>query len=77
MTVSIGLLDDGAIETEETFTIALFNPQPAGVVVGTKVFTVTIVDNDLRKSFTLNSPVEHFIKQQKYKCWYTYATRKV
>ena len=46
----VGLLDDVAIETEESFTIVLSDPQPTGVVLGISVFNITIVDNDLRES---------------------------
>ena len=50
MDVLVGLLDDVAIETEESFTIVLSDPQPTGVVLGISVFNITIVDNDLRES---------------------------
>ena len=49
----VGLLDDMAIEPAELFTIVLSDPQPAGVVLGISVFTVTIADNDLREPCTL------------------------
>ena len=46
--MSVGIVDDDMIESTESFTIVLSNPQPAGqVVVGIEALTVTISDNDL------------------------------
>ena len=50
MSVSVSIVDDDIIEGTESFTIVLSNPRPAGrVVLGIDTFTVTIIDQDLRK----------------------------
>ena len=51
-TVLVGILDDDVIESTESLTVVLSNPQPfPGVVLGTSVFTITITDDDPREPY--------------------------
>ena len=50
MPVLVSITDDNTIEPSESLFIVLSNPQPAGrVVLEIDNFTITILDNDLRK----------------------------
>jgi plastocyanin len=45
-TISVNLVDDGDIESNETFTVALQNPTGGAGLVSPSTATVTIIDND-------------------------------
>jgi hypothetical protein len=46
--VNIPILDDGALEGNETFTLTLTTSDP-DVMLGNNVTTITIIDNEGRK----------------------------
>jgi hypothetical protein len=49
--VDIPILDDGALEGEQTFTLTLTTSDP-DVMLGNNVTTITIIDNEGRKAYT-------------------------
>ncbi len=62
---NVFITDDGYMETDETFTVSLSNPQGGFKVGGITGATVTITDNDASPSIT--NPIEGaplFVRQQ-------------
>ena len=50
LTVVVKIVNDEDIESTESFTLTLYNPQPFGkVVLGKNSLTIIILDDDLRK----------------------------
>ena len=43
--VGITVIDDSALEGDQTFTVTLTTSDP-GVILGTNIATITIIDND-------------------------------
>ena len=43
--VNVNIIDDGALELDETFTVTLTTSDPA-VILGNDATTITISDND-------------------------------
>jgi hypothetical protein len=51
-TVLIPIINDTAVEGDETFTVTLTGPSPGAQVVGVSEATVTIIDNDAGLQFS-------------------------
>ena len=45
-TILVSIVDDMVFEGDESFTIVLSNPQPAGAEIGIGTITITITDNE-------------------------------
>jgi hypothetical protein len=54
-TITIGIVDDSLVESDETFKVLLSNPSTGALISGTNTAYITITDNDIGLAFTAAS----------------------